>query len=124
MEEDESCPRVRVAIRGRSPRPLRHVHVTGEGDVLQHDQKVSDGQPRKQGVGRRRHLPTRQHGDVETVGHRAEETDDETDVAVNLQQNGEFFCLQWGRRTVGAIERVHRFSRNITYQQQTKFRQD
>lgn len=58
--------------------------MAGEGNVLQHDEQVSDGEAGEHGISGGGHLATRQHGDVQSVGYGAEHADEEADVAVQL----------------------------------------
>lgn len=86
MEEHEDGPGIGILVGGCPGSALGYVHVTGERDIFQHDQQVGNSQTGQEGVGWWRHLPTREHRDVETVGHGAEEAHNQADVAMNLKQ--------------------------------------
>lgn len=80
VEVDEYGPRVRVSVElGCDVR----VDMKGEGDVVDHDEQVGNGETGEDGVGGGAHLLARKHGDIDGIGGAAEEADDERDVAMH-----------------------------------------
>ncbi len=53
---------------GRGLRAVQHVEAQRERQVRHHGEAVADRQPRQDAVGRRDHVSSRQHDDVEQVG--------------------------------------------------------
>lgn len=79
VEVNEDRPRVGVLVDLRAN---FDVHVERVRDILEHDEEVSDGQPSEDGVGGAGHLTAGEDRDVDGVGGRADDADQESDVAV------------------------------------------
>ena len=82
-EQHEADRRQAVARRWRLG-TVQHVEAQCERQVRGHCQSVGHGQSGQDAVGRRDHVATRQHDDVERVGDDAEDADDARQVAVIL----------------------------------------
>ena len=75
-------PRVAEFLTERSL--TQQIHVNCERDVLDHHQVVGHGQAGQNGVGRRDHILTRQHDDVQRVGQHSKDAHNQRNIAVNF----------------------------------------
>ena len=82
MEEDEVHPAAAV-LRVDAVRAGDDVQVDGHDWVRAHRQHVRYGQRRQNEVGRALHVLTRQHDDVEHVGHNTEHAHENGEVAMD-----------------------------------------
>jgi len=82
-EQHEADSRQTVPLRCRLC-AVQHVEPQSEGKVGGHRQSVGHSQSSQDAVGRRYHVPTCQHDDVQRVGDDAEDADDAGQVTVIL----------------------------------------
>jgi len=71
VEQHKDAPAVRVHVPARS---IVQVHVNRIWDVFDHHEQIGHSEAREDYVSRRAHLGSRQHGDVQDIGDRAEYT--------------------------------------------------
>lgn len=83
VDQHEQGPAVGEFVWYWSIYPHGQIHVDGEGDVLEHYKKVSDGKSCEDSVRRRDHLSSRQDSDVQTVSDGTEDADEKGSVAMD-----------------------------------------
>lgn len=86
VEVDNDGPRVRelllVAVI------LVQVRVDAEGDVVDHDQQIGDGESGENSICGGTHVPTSEHSNVQAIGDDTEGAHEDTDVTVDVEVPG------------------------------------